>query len=69
MPDLVEWFTELLAAGIEVLHVPVTDPTLTPRPFQASPERRRFSRAGYRRSAAGGFGTEVPEPSSSGSSG
>jgi hypothetical protein len=67
--DLVEWFTELLTAGIEVLHVPVNDPGLGPRPFQAPTKRPRFSVRGYRRSAAGGFGTEVPEPSSSGSSG
>jgi hypothetical protein len=67
--DLVEWFTELLGAGIEVLHAPVGDPALSLRPFQAPPKRRVFSSAGYRRSAAGGFGTEIPEPSSSGSSG
>ena len=69
LADLVEWFTDLLGAGIEVLHAPVSDPALRLRPFQAPPRRPRFSTKGYRRSAAGGFGTEVPEPSSSGSSG
>ncbi len=67
--DLVEWFTELLSDGVLVLHCPVSDPDLRLRPFQAPPKRPRFSVRGYRRSAAGGFGTEVPEPSSSGSSG
>ncbi len=67
--DLVEWFTELLTAGIEVVHAPVGDPELRVRPFQAPRIRRRFSAKGYRRSAAGGFGTDLPEPSSGGSSG
>jgi len=69
LPDLVEWFTDLLGAGIEVLHAPIRDPELRLRPLQAPPKRPRFSTKGYKRSAAGGFGTEVPEPSSSGSSG
>jgi len=69
LADLVDWFTELLAGGIEILHVPVSDPELRPRTFQGPTRRPRFSTKGYRRSAAGGFGTEIPEPSSSGSSG
>ncbi|TVR64776.1 MAG: hypothetical protein EA422_05895 [Gemmatimonadales bacterium] len=69
LADLVEWFSELLTGGIEIQHVPVWDPELRPRPFQGSARRPRFSPKDYRRSAAGGFGTEVPEPSSSGSSG
>jgi len=67
--DLVDWFAELLAAGIEVRHSPVSDPALRLRPFQARLPRGGFSTSGFRRSAAGGFGTEVPEPSSSGGSG
>ncbi|TVP47896.1 MAG: hypothetical protein EA350_04190 [Gemmatimonadales bacterium] len=69
LADLVEWFTELLGGGIEILHVPVSDPELRPRTFQGPIRRPKFSTKGYRRSAAGGFGTEIPEPSSSGSSG
>lgn len=69
LPDLVEWFAELLTAGIELFHVPVADPELRLRPFQAPARRPRFSRKGFRRSAAGGFGVEVPDHSSSGSSG
>ncbi len=70
LPDLVEWFSELLTAGIELHHVPVADPELRLRPFQAPARRPRFSRKGFRRSAAGGFGADVPDPSSSsGSSG
>jgi hypothetical protein len=68
LSDLVDWFGELLAAGIELFHAPIVDPQLRLRRFQAPPARRPFSGRGYRRSAAGGFGTEVPEPSS-GSSG
>jgi len=69
LADLVEWFTDVLGAGLEILHAPVADPELRPRPFQGPSRRPRFSTKGYRRSAAGGFGTEIPEPSSSGSSG
>jgi hypothetical protein len=68
LPDLVEWCGELLTAGIPVFHAPVVDPQLRLRPFQSPPARRPFTGKGYRRSAAGGFGTDVPEPSS-GSSG
>ena len=69
LADLVDWFAELLHGGIEVVHAPVSDPELRLRPFQARSVRPPFSTKGYRRSAAGGFGTEIPEPSSSGSSG
>ena len=69
LADLVEWFTELLSGGLEIHHVPVWDPEFRLRPFQAPARRPRFSPKDYRRSAAGGFGTEVPQPSSSGSSG
>lgn len=70
LPDLVEWFGELLAGGLEIHHSAVADPSFALRPFQAPARRPRFSRKGYRRSAAGGFGSEVPHPSSSsGSSG
>ncbi len=69
LADLVEWFTELLTGGLEIHHVPIWDPEFRLRPFQAPARRPAFSTKDYRRSAAGGFGTEVPEPSSSGSSG
>jgi hypothetical protein len=64
--DLEEPFAELLAAGFEVLLVDVADPGLEPRPFSARRVRPRPRRSGFRESAAGGFGTEVPEPSSGG---
>ncbi|TVR52843.1 MAG: hypothetical protein EA421_12880 [Gemmatimonadales bacterium] len=66
--DLEAYFTELLTAGFPVLHADLTHPELEPAPFAAPPSPRPPPRKGFRRSSAGGFGTEVPEPSS-GSSG
>jgi hypothetical protein len=62
--DLEAYFTDLLTAGIPLLHVQISDPSLEPRPFAAPPTPRPPPRSGFHRSAAGGFGTEVPEPSS-----
>jgi hypothetical protein len=67
--DLERYFGELLAAGIDVLHVDLRDPLMRPLPFTAPARPRAVPKAGFRRSAAGGFGTEVPQPSSGGSSG
>jgi hypothetical protein len=64
--DLEAYFADLLAAGVEVLHVDLGDPQLEPRPFSAPRTPRPPPRAGFHRSAAGGFGSEVPEPSSGG---
>jgi hypothetical protein len=64
--DLEGYFTELLAAGLPVLHADLDDPSLTPRPLATPRDGRPFPRTGFRRSAAGGFGTEVPQPSSGG---
>jgi hypothetical protein len=66
--DLEGYFAELLAAGLPLLHAELEHPDLEPRPFAAPKKPRRVNTSSYRRSSAGGFGTEVPEPSS-GSSG
>lgn len=65
--DLEAYLSDLLKAGLPVLHVEVSEFSLEPRPFSAPSSPRPPPRSGYRRSAAGGFGTEVPEPSSSSS--
>jgi hypothetical protein len=63
--DLEGYFAELLAAGMPVLHVDLAAGG-EPTPLTSPRKRRRFSRSGFRRSSAGGFGSEVPEPSSGG---
>jgi hypothetical protein len=67
--DLEPFFAELLAAGMPVLHVALGDPALEPVALASPSRRRKLRHSGYRRSAAGGFGTEVPQPSSSSSGG
>jgi hypothetical protein len=69
LADLEAYFADLLRGGIVVLHVGLADPDAEPRPFVAPAKPRKPPRAGFRRSSSGGFGTEVPEPSSGGSSG
>jgi hypothetical protein len=64
--DLEPYFTELLTAGLSVQHLPLSSGGLEPAPFAAPPARRPLKRRTFRRSAAGGFGTEVPQPSSGG---
>jgi hypothetical protein len=64
--DLEAWFADLLSAGIAVLLVTELDPTAEPKPFSAPPSPRPPPRSGFLRSAAGGFGTSVPVPSSGG---
>jgi hypothetical protein len=66
--DLEAYFADLLAAGITVLHAALADPWLEATRFSAPPTPRPLPTAGFHRSAAGGFGTVVPEPSSGGSS-
>jgi hypothetical protein len=64
--DLEGYLGDLLAANVEVLHVNLLEPALVSRPMAAPREPRPAPRRGFRRSAAGGFGSEVPEPSSGG---
>ena len=67
MIDLEEYFADLRRAGLELLHVNLAA-GLETSPLAPRTTPRKPPRAGFRRSAAGGFGTEVPQPSS-GSSG
>src|SRR3990172_4747699 len=64
--DLEGYFAELLTADIPVLHVDLGAADPEPRSLAAPVSPQRPPRSGFHRSAAGGFGTEVPEPSSSG---
>jgi len=64
--DLESYLSELLGAGVEVLHLDLRIPEGEPRPFSAPPSPRPPPRTQYRRSSAGGFGSEVPQPSSGG---
>ncbi len=66
--DLEAYFAELLTAGIPVLHAELMRPLHEPQPFSAPRTPRRPRESEFRRSGAGGFGMEVPQPSS-GSSG
>jgi hypothetical protein len=65
--DLEAYFAELLAAGLPIDHVDLADPTMTPRPLAMPAAPRPVPRDTFRRSAAGGFGSEIPQPSSGGS--
>jgi hypothetical protein len=65
--DLEVYFAELLTGGIPVEHVELSDPTLTPYALAMASAPRPLRREDFRRSAAGGFGSEVPQPSSGGS--
>jgi hypothetical protein len=69
VPDLEAYLGDLLQAGIELLHARTTDPELEPLPMSAPRTPRPPPRKGFHRSAAGGFGTVVPEPSSGGGGG
>jgi hypothetical protein len=64
--DLQSPFAELLTAGFPVEHVELASGSLEPRPFASSPGRRRIAKSTFFRSGAGGFGSDVPEPSSGG---
>ena len=65
--DLEPYFGELLAAGIGVFRVGLDVANARIEPFSSRRHPRRVDRATYRRSAVGGFGTLIPEPSSGGS--
>lgn len=65
--DLEAYFAELLAAGIPIEHVDLMDQTMTARPLAVRATRGPLRKDSFRRSAAGGFGSEVPQPSSGGS--
>jgi hypothetical protein len=67
LADLEGYFGELLLAGIPVLRIGLNSggSTLTPLSSRRAP--RPLTPSSYRRSAVGGFGTLVPEPSSGGS--
>jgi len=67
--DLEAYFGDLLAMGVEVLWVDLNDPAMRPQPFSAPRTPRRLKRGDFKPSSAGGFGTEIPQPSSSGGSG
>jgi hypothetical protein len=56
----------LLAAGLTVEHADLAAASLEPRAFAGPRTRHRVIKATFRRSAAGGFGTAVPEPTSGG---
>ena len=66
--DVVDYFAELLLEGIAVYRVGIDSEGAPIEPFASTPGARpSLVRAGYHRSAVGGFGTLVPEPSSGGS--
>jgi hypothetical protein len=64
--DLESYFADLLAAGIDVYFADIADPALERQRFSAPPKPRQPPRSGFQRSAAGGFGSEVPQPSEGG---
>jgi hypothetical protein len=67
LADLEGYFGELLLAGIPVLRIGLSSTTSTLTPLSSRRAPRPLPRSSYRRSAVGGFGTLVPEPSSGGS--
>jgi hypothetical protein len=67
--DLEECFSDLLGAGLSVSYALISDPSFQLRSFAAPRVPRKPKPSSFRRSAAGGFGTEVPEPSSGGGGG
>jgi hypothetical protein len=67
MADVEGYFGELLLAGIDVFRVGLGAADARVVPFASRRTARPLKRTGYRRSAVGGFGTLVPEPSSGGS--
>jgi hypothetical protein len=65
LADLEGYFGELLLEGFAVFRVGL-GPDARLSPFSSPRKARPLSRSSYRRSAVGGFGTLVPEPSSGG---
>jgi hypothetical protein len=66
--DLDGYFRDLIAAGFGVLQVTLSDPALEPSPLRL-PAVPRMPPSDFRRSGAGGFGQDVPHPSSGGGGG
>jgi hypothetical protein len=64
--DLDGYFADLVTAGLPVFIVDLRDATLTPAAWTTRPTPRTPAASGFRRSAAGGFGSVVPQPSSGG---
>jgi hypothetical protein len=64
--DLRGWFDDLLQAGFAVLRVDLETPGAALVPLPRSGPVAAWPPSGYRRSAAGGFGSVVPEPTASG---
>lgn len=64
--DLEGYFTDLVAAGLGVFVVDLRDPMLAPAAWAPRRAPRTLATARFRRSAAGGFGSVVPQPSSGG---
>ncbi|MBX3744037.1 MAG: hypothetical protein KF833_01890 [Verrucomicrobiae bacterium] len=67
MADLRAYFAGLRKEGFTEIHgAALSDPDLTPFDLRAAPEDETFKDAEYQRSASGGFGRLIPEPSSGG---
>jgi hypothetical protein len=64
--DFEAYFAELLQAGLAVEHADLEWPLFEPKAFAAPSRPRQVPTVTFRRSSAGGFGTEVPQPSSGG---
>jgi len=69
LADLHSYFNFLRKKGIQILIASLeSEKTLfEARPMPASPPLKTFSKFSFKRSSAGGFGSTIPEPSSSGS--
>ncbi len=66
-PDLRAYFRDLRKDGfLDIYGVAFRDPELTPFRFSDAVYTVNFKQSGFHRSDAGGFGTLIPEPSSSG---
>jgi hypothetical protein len=65
--DLDGYFRDLISTGFGVLQVTLSDPLLEPGPLRL-PAVPRNPPSDFRRSGAGGFGQDVPHPSSGGGS-
>jgi hypothetical protein len=66
LADLEGYFADLLLDGIAVYRIGLASPNASLLPFSSPRGARPLNRSSYRRSAVGGFGTLVPEPSSGG---
>ena len=64
LADVEGYFGELLLEGIAVFRVGLDAPDAALATFSSPRKARTLNRSSYRRSAVGGFGTLVPEPSS-----